>query len=105
MVTKVTDTEFNNMIENHEKVVIKFYANWCGICRLFTQKFTKISNKQEYKNILFLMVNAEENPEARRFANVTDLPFFATIQNGKIVDTICSSKEEKLQQILNSLSN
>jgi thiol-disulfide isomerase/thioredoxin len=48
MVTKVTDAEFASKLQESPSVVVKFYADWCGSCRLFAPKFTKLSNKEEY---------------------------------------------------------
>jgi thioredoxin 1 len=35
MVTVSTDADFNSLINSNEKVVVKYFANWCGSCRLF----------------------------------------------------------------------
>ena len=75
MVIKSTDADFNELITSNSRVVVKFFANWCGSCRLFTPKFNRISDKPEYKDVLFLDINAEENPGARKFAGVSNLPF------------------------------
>lgn len=104
MVTKVIDSDFNSLIENNSKVVIKYFANWCGSCRLFAPKFTKISNKEEYNDIIFLDVNAEENPEARKFANVTNLPFFVVVKDGKIIASDTTAKEEGVEKMIGLLN-
>ncbi len=105
MVIKATDSDFTELITNNNSVVVKFYAGWCGACRLFAPKFTKISNKPEHEGILFLDVNAEENPEARKFAGVSNLPFFAVIKNGQIIASDTTAKEEALEQMIAKLSN
>lgn len=103
MVHKVTDLEFNDLINSHEKIVVKYFANWCGSCRLFAPKFTKLSNKEEYRHIQFIEVNAEENPLARRFAGVSNLPYFAIINNGELVKGDTTAKEESLENMLKEL--
>ncbi|MCX6187749.1 MAG: thioredoxin family protein [Bacteroidetes bacterium] len=103
MVTKVTDSEFQNLIQSNNKVVVKYYANWCGTCRLFAPKFTKISNKEEYADIMFLDINAEENPDARQFAGVSNLPFFAVIKDGKLVNADTTSKEESVENMVKQI--
>ncbi|MFN4083197.1 MAG: thioredoxin family protein [Bacteroidia bacterium] len=103
MVTSATDNDFFNHLANNQMVVVKYFANWCGSCRLFAPKFVKISNKPEYKDILFLDVNAEENPEARKFAGVSNLPYFAVIKDGKILTSDNTAKEEGLEKMINKL--
>jgi thiol-disulfide isomerase/thioredoxin len=105
MVTKATDSDFKELIANNNNVVVKFFADWCGVCRLFAPKFVKISNKPEHEGILFLDVNAEQNPEARKFAGVSNLPFFAVIKNGKIIASDTTAKEDALEQMIAKLNN
>jgi thioredoxin 1 len=103
MVTKVTDAEFASKLQESPSVVVKFYADWCGSCRLFAPKFTKLSNKEEYAGISFLDVNAEENPETRKLAGVSNLPFFATFKNGVLVKADNTSKEESVELMIKEL--
>ncbi|TNE81815.1 MAG: thioredoxin [Bacteroidetes bacterium] len=104
MVNKVTDQEFNEIINSSDKVVVKFYADWCGNCRLFAPKFRKMSDKDEYQDITFLDVNAEESPEARKLAGVSNLPFFATFKNGELVSSDFTSKEEIVERLIQTLN-
>jgi thioredoxin 1 len=104
MVHKITDETFAAELASNENVVIKFYADWCGSCRLFAPKFTRLSKTDTYQNIKFLEVNAEENPEARKVANVNNLPYFATFKNGQLVQGETTSKEEFLVKMLEQLN-
>lgn len=104
MVNKVSDQEFGEIINSNDKVVVKFYADWCGNCRLFAPKFRKMSEKDEYSNITFLDVNAEQSPEARKLAGVSNLPFFATFKGGKLLSTDFTSKEEVVERLIKSLN-
>jgi thiol-disulfide isomerase/thioredoxin len=103
-VTKATDAEFAQLLEANEKVVVKYYADWCGNCRLFSPKFKRLAASEEYQDITFLDVNAELSPEARKRASVTGLPFFAVFRNGELVDTVAASKEEAVTSLLNRLN-
>jgi thioredoxin 1 len=103
MVHKITDENFAAELAGNENVVIKFYADWCGSCRLFAPKFTRLSNAESYQNIKFMEVNAEENPETRKAANVNNLPYFATFKNGQLLQGETTSKEEFLVKMLEQL--
>ncbi len=103
MVLKVNDIDFAENLKQNEKVVVKFYADWCGSCRLFAPKFTKLSNQEAYEGITFLDVNAEENPEARKLAGVNNLPFFATFKNGNLLKADNTSKEETVDAMIKEL--
>ncbi len=103
-VKKVSDTEFKEIIKSKEKVVVKFYADWCGNCRLFAPKFNKLAEKPEFSGVTFLDVNAEDNPEARKLAGVSNLPFFATFKGGKLVATDFTSREEVVERLIQGIN-
>lgn len=103
-VDTVTDNEFQEILSSKDKVVVKYYADWCGSCRLFAPKFKRLSNDERFDGVAFLDVNAEKNPEARKAAGVTNLPFFAIFKDGQIVDGFCSSKEEAVVELISKLN-
>src|SRR5687768_14381538 len=103
-VQKVTDTEFTEQITNHPKVVVKYYADWCGSCRLFAPKFNRLSGDTRFTDITFLDVNAETSPGARKAAGVTNLPYFAVFKNGQLLEAVATSKEDALVELLNKLN-
>lgn len=102
-VEQITDAEFAQKLNEQEKVVVKYYADWCGSCRLFTPKYKRLSNDDRFAGISFLDVNAEKNPEARKAAGVSSLPFFAIFKNGEFVEGIASSKEESVVDLITKL--
>ena len=91
-VQKSNDSEYRDLIANNGKVAIKFYADWCGSCKLISPKFRRLSEAEENQDIVFLDVNAEENPEIRKWAGVNNLPFFAMVNDGIITSSpFCNS--------------
>lgn len=103
-VELVTDDNFDQVISNNEKVVVKYYADWCGSCKLFSPKYKRLSNDERFAGISFLDVNAEKNPVSRKVAGVSNLPHFAIFKNGKLVDSLCASKEEAIVELLEKLN-
>ena len=102
-VQVATDADFSNIIKNNEKVIVKYFADWCGSCKLFAPKFRRLSDNPEYEGVVFLDVNAEENEEARKMAGVNNLPFLATFKNGVLKTGKPTSKEERAIDLLNEL--
>src|SRR5690606_7226860 len=102
-VKLTTDEDFREQISLNNKVVVKYYADWCGSCKLFAPKFKRISNDPQFEDIAFLDVNAEQNPEARKAAGVTNLPYFAIFKDGELVQTVASNKEEAVLELINKL--
>lgn len=102
-VTVSDDSNFEELLKSNDKVVVKYYADWCGSCRLFAPKFKRISKDERFSDVAFLDVNAENNPEARKLGKVNNLPTFAIFKDGELVDTVCSSKEEAVVELIEKL--
>jgi len=105
MVVKVNDSEFKNELTNNSKVVVKYFADWCGNCRLFAPKYKRLSEKEDFQNVKFLEVNAEQNPEARDLGAVKNLPSFAIFQDGKLITSDATSKEDVVENMVVKLVN
>jgi len=80
MLIELNEDTLQNLVSNNEKVVVQFSASWCGNCRIMKPKFKKMASENE--NMTFVLVDAENYPESRKLANVSNLPTFATFVNG-----------------------
>ena len=98
-----TDGDFQNQLSSNNKVVVKYFANWCGSCKLFSPKYRRLSDDERFEGIAFLDVNAEENEVARKRAGVDNLPFFAAFKNGELIASGPTSKEENVVEMLEKL--
>jgi thiol-disulfide isomerase/thioredoxin len=95
----INDSNYQeNMIG--KKAIVKFYADWCGSCRLFAPKFQTMSENEKFSDFIFLKTNAEENPEFRATAEVSSLPYFAIYENGKFVKGLSTAREESLEKLI-----
>ena len=102
-VELITDNEFQSKIKEHDKVVVKYFADWCGSCRLFAPKYKRLSNEEKFSDILFLDVNAEKNPEARKAAGVSSLPYFAIFKKGELQEGVATNKEDAFLELVEKL--
>jgi thiol-disulfide isomerase/thioredoxin len=50
-VELANDTNFENEIRENGKVVVKYYAGWCGSCRLFAPKFKRLSADDRFTDV------------------------------------------------------
>lgn len=99
-----SDANYQSYLAENPKVVVKFFADWCGNCKLIAPKYRKLAESGTYPEVVFLDVNAESNPEFRKLAGVSNLPFFATFRNGKLVQGDAVSKIEAVEQMVLGLN-
>lgn len=103
-LAKVDDAQFSEALKSNDKVIVKFYADWCGSCRLMAPKYKKLAVKEEYADVAFLDVNAEKSPEARKLAGVDNLPFFAAFKGGELVEGSSAGKIEFVEKLIEKIS-
>lgn len=104
-VEKIGDDLFEKSLKSNDKVIVKYFADWCGSCKLFSPKYRRLSEDERFDGVLFLDVNAEENDIARKMAGVDNLPYFAVFKGGKKLDGMSTSKEENVVELLNKLQS
>ena len=102
-VIQANDQEIKNILASQPKALVKFYADWCGTCKLIAPKFNKIAAEENYSDIAFVDINAEENPEIRKAVGVSNLPFFAAFKNGELLEADFSAKEEYIRELAEKL--
>lgn len=103
MVQLSTDNDFETQLKNNKQVIVKYFADWCGSCKLFSPKYKRHSNDENNADILFLEVNAEESENARKRGGVDNLPYLASFKNGNLLEGTATSKEEYLQKMIDDL--
>ena len=101
MLIELNEDTLTDLVSKHEKVVVQFSASWCGNCRIMKPKFKKLASENE--NLTFVLVDAENSPESRKLANVSNLPTFATFVNGKLVNETQTNKAEVLTELVKEI--
>ena len=85
-------------------VIVDFWAEWCGPCKMLGPVFEELSN--EIKNVDFAKVNVDNNGELSGSAGVKGIPTLILYKDGKEIDRIVGalSKEALKQKIESTFS-
>lgn len=67
-------------------VIIDFFATWCGPCKRIAPMFESISN--EYADVTFLKVDVDEADGIASEYDLTALPTFVCLKDGKEVGRV-----------------
>lgn len=98
MFNELTEDNLQSIIESNDTVIVQYSAGWCGNCRLMKPKFKKFS--RDHENVAFYLVDAENNPESRKLADVNNLPTFAAFKGGKFVEQTQTNKTDVLKEFI-----
>lgn len=83
---QITDSNFNELvIQSEVPVLLDFYANWCGPCKILGPIINEISEAYEGK-ALVAKVNTETNPKLSQLFKVRSIPTIIYIHKGQIVE-------------------
>ena len=83
---KVTDQSFDaDVIKSTEPVVVDFWAEWCGPCRMIGPALEEISNEMAGK-VKVAKVNIDENPGIAAQLGIRSIPTLFIFKNGQKVD-------------------
>lgn len=83
-VQKLNSNNFESVKNSNQSVLLDFYADWCGPCRMVSPIIDEIANERD--DILVAKINVEENPELAGEYGVYSIPTLMVMKNGKIVN-------------------
>ncbi len=82
---KITDENFDEVISKYDVVVVDFYADWCGPCRMLAPVIEELA-KEMRRKVVFAKLNTDENPKTAMKYRVMSIPTLIMFKNGKMVD-------------------
>jgi thioredoxin 1 len=81
--TKVTDASFEEeVLKSSEPVVVDFWAEWCGPCRMIAPSLEEIASEMKGR-LKVVKLNIDENPNVPGKLGIRSIPTLVLFKDGK----------------------
>lgn len=99
-VIKINKENFASEVLNSNKpVLLDFYADWCGPCRMVGPIVSEIAN--ERSDVKVGKINVDEQPELAAQFQVMNIPMLAVFKNGKLENQVVGYRpKEQIEAML-----
>ena len=95
-----TKAEFDALLKDSgdKTVFVDFTATWCGPCKMIGPEFEKLAG--ETPDAVFVKVDVDENEDTAKEYEVSAMPTFKAIKNGKKVDELVGADPAALAAMI-----
>ena len=103
MAREIMDANFEEeVLSSSNTVVVDFWANWCGPCKMLTPIIEELS--QDLGDaVKIVKVDVDKNPNIAMNYRISSIPTVMIFKEGKVVDTLVGFRpKSQLEQIIKS---
>lgn len=100
-VLHINKDNFDSVKTSEKLVLLDFYADWCGPCRMISPIVEEIA--KENPQYLIGKINIDKEPELAQQFHVLSVPTLALVKDGNVINQLIGAKPKEV--ILNMLQS
>jgi len=91
-VKEISESEFQTeVLDTTDKVVVDFWAPWCGPCKMVAPELEKLAGKTG-DAVRYVKVNVDESPEVAMRYGIMSIPTIALFEGGSLVTQVVGAR-------------
>ena len=106
-VGKVSDADFDaQVLKSKEPVVVDFWAEWCGPCRMIAPALEEIAAGPLNGKVKIVKLNVDESPQTAQKYGIMSIPTLMLFKNGELASRqVGAAPKQKLEQWITSAAD
>jgi len=91
-VKEISESEFQvEVLDSSTKVVVDFWAPWCGPCKMVAPELEKLAGKTG-DDVRYVKVNVDESPEVAMRYGIMSIPTIALFESGNLITQVVGAR-------------
>lgn len=100
---EINSVDLQEKIKNGEKVIVEFWAEWCGPCKMMKPIFERVANSNT-SDVQMYTMNVDLNRDAAAGLGIRSIPTIKVFSGGDVVETkIGALNESQINELIGEL--
>ena len=102
---EISSVDLQQKINNGEKLLVEFWADWCGPCKMMKPIFEKVASTNQ-SDVKMYTLNIDNNREVAMSLGIRSIPTVKMFNAGQVVETkIGLLSENQINELVTELIN
>lgn len=95
--------QFKDVLSKEKRVVVDFYAQWCGPCKAIAPFFEKMAERVN-EHVCFIKIDVDESPDVAEYLKVTGMPTFVGFYDMQEVSRVVGANKDDLANLVATIA-